>query len=881
MIGEGADAPVFMVLTISCSKSGPVMVEFARLFRPCELAEGALPYHASKEVIWSNVVKEVALEDLNSEPIRRISVETRRAFILRSEFPPTAYFFHSPEMYWAEAQPSSSVVNQVGKRPKMIKSSEKRILLPDAAVTRARSRYMTLVDDDTDSNTSPTTYTATELKKTTEMMAPANLTHEDSFLLDLGKSSEFIDSDRKRLRRVASVSERGSSLDFEDSPVLSDKDSFLLPSPHAVAALSSVDNTQESIENPPAVTTTKPKMWTLDDQMPSTGKQALDKDDWVGNQMRKPHSELLTPKKDGSPFRASLSPSSRPDPVSVPRTTQLARNSAHLNNYEVYAVDDDPSGVSANPPSPARSKFSSPNPVKPNNTRTSGITNIDSDDDDFKSHPISTLTPPSASSLPASSEKLPVKAWRPPGPRQTKIGFPKASATNALDSAVTATSSLSPTYVEKVTATQVSSKKKAIRPLNIGGVAPPPKAVDANQMLMDRARSRSKPSPQKLTEEPNQTRKRPREEEIRDEDDEDVQFMAEIGIPATGPYKLRKLAPENEMPQGLPMMRSKVSPNGGEKRKPLVEEDEDGEMDGFIVDDDEEIEMDDKIRFIDEEPMNPDLGGYLIEDSNDAIVGDEKSGRQFFSDLASLDMKTAFMRYLQYLVSSVINASFASTWAGEGSKSDEYFKPALRKVRNLVCSIKDSLISSSVWSTELKREIDIHPVVSTVTDSSKGAVETNCKVCRRNHVSTRLIHLTGPTYDCEAYWDGEWQDNPSETAESELYSFRAGPMCSSRVLCYHQLQHMQYYLVQHIKPRVAKAREQLLRSLPPGGADDEEQIEVSLLELVMGEDAWTHELHLKFDHLIESSLNFGIRSSTKNNHNENDDLLLRYDYLAV
>lgn len=876
VFGLEKEAPVYMILTISQTKSTPVVVELARLYRPSEIHGGALAYHASKEVIWSNETIEVSLDDFSVSKTKRGTLETRRAFIARSDFPPTAYFYHSPEVYWVDVQPGTSIAKQVAKKPKSVKSSFKRNLLPNEAITKARSQQLLLYDEDTDSNTSPTSYPDNDLKKTKDIFPTSDLEREDSLLIDLEKSNDNVVVKRNRLRRVASVSDdiqKGSSLEFQAS--LGDSDSLLLPTSSEVDALRSVDATQESIDSPPVIQT-KTKMWVFDDAdgaTPSPGP--LDKDDWVSKQLHKSHKPHTTPTKDGTSFRASLSPTARQEASSSMRTTQLSKNSAHLNNYELYALDSENGDVTTVPPiSSPKSTLTPSKPLRSSfekNQAPLGTTIVDGDDDDgFKTEkaPTSPFGTPTSSAEHGTalekSERRQVKAWRPPGPRQTKISFPKAG-TNALDSAVVATSALSPSVVEKATTPQSSSKRKAIRPLTIGGMAP----IDASQLLM--SKGRSKPSASKSTPiEEKSPKKRVRQEPTSVDDDDD-QLFAEIGIPATGPYKLRKLAPELSDLTDVPMERLEKKKKATHTRMEVDEEDS-GEMDDFIVGDDEEIEFDDKIRFVDEEPVDSDLDGYLNADSLDA----NGQNREFFSDLATLDMKTAFMRYLQYLISSVINPSFASTWAGQGSSSDEYFKPALRKIRNKVCSIKDSLISSSVWSSDLKDVIDTHPIAGAVTETRNLGVEAVCRVCRRKHVSTRVINISGPPYDCEAYWNGEWEDNPSETAESELESFRAGSTCSNRVLRYHQLQHLQYYIVQHIKPHVARARQELAAKGSKEMESDE--IEVKLLETVMAQEAWLEELHLKFDNLIESSIEFGIRSATKNSDADNDNILfLSYD----
>ena len=848
---------VFSLLTVWQTEIDNTRVELLRLYRPGEIYGGALPYHAPKEVIWSNSVVEVKLEELCGK-VRSATLDSRRAFISRSDFPDTAYFYHAPEVYWIDVKEQSSEPVQVDCRPLECKTSEKRKLLSERALQAAHSQKRVLYDDLSDVHTSASSNADTEPHTGTQKTLDVDLTQSESLPIDLGKSTgSVVEKSRNRLRRLSSETEGffkdGNSMDIGTSK---DSVEMSLFDSHPIGVDDGDDGNDEMVETPPSLTVKTTKsgdaIWTLenDDADELSPKKPRDKDDWVDRQVQKTNkADAKAEKRNGNQFRASLG-AIVDTPADLPRSSNLASASTRLNNYTAYASDDGLS-TTTNPPTAATATF--------------------------------VYSTDLSSSPSERSSPLPVKTWRPPGLRQTTISFTKSSASststrkNGLDSAVLATTglSVSPSISPNKSSTSrdsSSTKKKAFRPLSIDGM---PANEDASP---DRLKSPSKTStnskrtsPPKDGDSPSSTKKRSRTDDILDGEDEEAAFLAEIGVPATGPFKLRKMAPthlEGNVTEATNKSKRPV------KQAKVEEEEDDDEMADFIVSDDEEIEYDTKTRFIDEEPTHPTLKGYLDDDNggegdaeDDASFG--RSRREAFAEYAGLDVKTAFMRYLQYLVSSVINPAFASTWAGEGSRSDSYFKPALHKIRDKVSSIKNSLLASSVWSTELKHEIDRHPIAS--CSSQHGESDSTCQICRRKHITARIIHLSGIPYDCEAFWNGDWIDNPSEDGTPNLVSLRAGITCAKRVLQYHQLQHLQYYLVQHIKPKVAQARSEC------GALSNADELEVAVFDKVMAHESWLEEMHMKVEMLLETSLEFGLRSGAKKDQDNEFSILLRYD----
>lgn len=859
-LNKSTDGPLYSVLTVFKRGDGPVTVELARLYRASELKGGAMPYHAKQEVLWSDRVEEKRLSDISSE-IRCVTLETRRAFIARSDFPATAFFYHSPEVYWAGTENSSVLPRQIDRRPTETKTSVFRRMLPDHAVIRARAMKRAPIDEDislTGSNGSHTTAGETDSGATKHDI---DLTQEESQLtIDIGKSNDGIEhTNRKRLRRLASMNEgirNGDSLEFgtpegslapfgDDSPIQLDEDT----------------NDIEPIETPPSIAIKKtPMMWTLEaEDGDDSPKKDLprDKDDWINKQSLKADgSKPKTPRKESVLVRPTPT---QPDQHDLSRTTQLAKANTHLNNYTAYATDDG-QGTTRDPPKPTnniRSYFATPSPTKPNSktkSLTSGITSLDSDgeeDNDFtKQHLTSS---PSSSAEPKAL--LPTKTWRPTGPKQTTISFAKAPK-NALDSAVLTTGSLkgssaAPSTPESKPSSRIStstasssSKKKSIMPLMVAGIA----ASDATPSKLRGGKS----SPTKSKDPKN--KKRLREgDDISDDEEGNETFFSSLGL-----RKLRKLS------DGSPSkVQDPIQSEYRSKANKSDDEDEEGvaaEMEGFIVDDDEEIEYDNKIRFVDEEPTNTDLKGYMDLDQPSAV-----------GSHSSIDFETAIMRYFQYLISSVINPSFASTYAGDRSQRDAYFSPAIQKIRSKVDSIKDGLIASSVWSSDLQTVIDMYPNSRSIPEKTSGGIELVCQVCRRKHTCPKIVQLSGVPYDCEAFWNGRWIDNPAEDEEESLKSIRAGQTCSGRVLAYHQLQHLQYHLVQQIRPKVEKARVEI----EEGTIDDD--IEIQLLDHLLKQTTWLHELKLRIERLFEAALDFGLKVSSRTEVHDDFTLNLQYE----
>lgn len=858
LLGPNSNGALYSLLTVFKRGDGPLSAELARLYRTTDLRGGSMPYHAKAEVLWSDRVEERIVGDISKE-IRCATLETRRAFIARSDFPSSAFFFHSPEVYWACTEQSAVLPRQVDQRPTETKTSAFRRMLPDHAVIRAHSLKRVPIEEDiclTGSNGSHTTATETDSPVT---KVDLDLTQEESQLtIDIGKSNDGITNvHRKRLRRMASVSnglKQGDSLEFGtpeeplvpfgESPILLDEDT----------------NDIENIDTPPSMAIKKANaMWTLeaeDEGASPTTIVSRDRDDWISKQANKADGATSkTPKKESQLVRPSLT---QHDAHDLLRTTQLSKANTRLNNYAAYATEDG-EGTTKDPPKPTSNirSFFTQSPSKSTKTKqliSTGISTIDSDgeEDEFKKQ----LT-----SSPSSTDRaaLPTKTWRPPGPRQTTISFAKAPR-NALDAAVLTTGSLNgaaatPSTPENsklssrisTTTPSSSSKKKSIMPLMVEGIAA------ASESKLKGAKTSSSP-----TKSASKSKKRLREGDDISDDDENDPFFSNLGL------KLRKLA------NGSPSKVDDPIVTGGydKKRRKAIDDDEDdvgvsAEMEGFIVEDDEEIEYDNKIRFIDEEPTNTDLEGYMDLDRPSAV-----------GSHSSIDLETALMRYFQYLISSVINPSFASTYAGEGSKRDSYFSPAISKVRSQVNSIKDSLLASSVWSTELQHAVDDYPTAIVTLEKTHGGIESTCQVCRRKHTCPKIVQLAGVPYDCEAFWNGKWLDNPAEDTEPSSQSIRAGLTCSSRVIAYHQLQHLQYHLVQHIRPKVEKYRAEVENRI---GKVSEDELEVELLNHALEQTSWLSELKLRVERLLDTALNFGLKVGTRTETHDDFALALHYD----
>ena len=873
ILGKSDDGALYSILTILKRPNDSVALELARLYRASEIKGGPFPYHAKQEVLWSNRVEEIRLSDIAGE-IRCATLETRRAFISRSDFPSNAYFYHSPEVYWASTENSSILPRQVDQRPIETKTSVFRRMLPEYVVLRARAMKRAPIDDDsslTGSNGSNTTMPETEDSVATKH--DLDLTQEESQLtIDLGKSNDGLNDSthRKRLRRLASVNEfphkSMDSIDFGNGVAQASiprEDSTLLPFGDSPIVLDEDTNDIEPIETPPPATASIKKakaMWTLeptddDDlasyQPPSTSR---DKDDWVSKQTVKSDdpSSIKSSRKERTLVRPSLT---QVDTHDITRTTQLAKANNHLNNYAAYATEDGQE-TTKDPPKPTsniRSYFSqSPSkPTKPTTKLVStGIaTLVDSDDEDgndFTKH--ITSSPSSSGEKPA----LATKTWHPPGPKQSTISFAKAPK-NALDSAVLTTGSLkgsvAPSTPESKqpsrnsTSATSSSKKKSKMPLMVAGIA-------STETTPSKLRGNGKSSPTK-------TKKRSREGEEISDDEGNSAFFASLGV------KMRKLGESPSSKDPIRSVDSEFDRKTKLQREREDQEDRDGaaEMEGFIVDDDDEIEYDNKIRFADEEPTNNNLEGYMDLDRPSAV-----------GSHSSIDIDTAFLRYFQYLISSVINPAFASTYAGEGSKRDAYFSPAIRKVRDKINAIKDGLLASSVWSSELQAAIDEHPTAKVILEKTTGGVELVCQVCRRKHTCPKIVQLSGVPYDCEAFWNGIWIDNPSEGEEVSLKSIRAGQTCSARVLAYHQLQHLQYSLVATIRPKVAKMRVELLDN---GANEEDEELEIQILNELLEQTSWLEELRMRVERHLETALEYGLKVSTRTETHDDFSLALQ------
>lgn len=85
----------------------------------------------------------------------------------------------------------------------------------------------------------------------------------------------------------------------------------------------------------------------------------------------------------------------------------------------------------------------------------------------------------------------------------------------------------------------------------------------------------------------------------------------------------------------------------------------------------------------------------------------------------------------------------------EFTRADEYFSPALMLVRRKMDGIRDSLVASSVWRPQFKKQLECYPELNIV--DLEFALPT-CDACQLGgRMSTRLGRLSGHPYDRETF----------------------------------------------------------------------------------------------------------------------------------
>ncbi|KAF8609873.1 hypothetical protein BDV93DRAFT_986 [Ceratobasidium sp. AG-I] len=149
-------------------------------------------------------------------------------------------------------------------------------------------------------------------------------------------------------------------------------------------------------------------------------------------------------------------------------------------------------------------------------------------------------------------------------------------------------------------------------------------------------------------------------------------------------------------------------------------------------------------------------------------------------------------------------------------KNDQYFGLSLRALRRKLDGLRDSLVTSSVWTAAFKEVLNTHPEL-TIFDLEFAV--SGCGACRiSSRMSTFRGSLDGEDYDRDTFQPvakkEESVDSDAGEENERATSFDLGRFCKTRVRCYHNFVHWEWQLFQNINDEIEVLRTAGLRNDP-------------------------------------------------------------------
>ncbi|KAB5595707.1 hypothetical protein CTheo_945 [Ceratobasidium theobromae] len=189
-------------------------------------------------------------------------------------------------------------------------------------------------------------------------------------------------------------------------------------------------------------------------------------------------------------------------------------------------------------------------------------------------------------------------------------------------------------------------------------------------------------------------------------------------------------------------------------------------------------------------------------------------------------------------------------------QNDQYFGLALRALRRKMDGLRDSLVTSSVWTAEFKEALNTHPEL-TIFDLEFAV--SGCGACRiSSRLSTFRGSLSGDDYDRDTFEALNRREQSVDSEDEALTSFDLGRYCKARVRCYHSFVHWEWQLFEHISSevevlRTAHRRKDRARTERPA-PDDPDGIMSWLDRRGIVQQEWT-----RLEQLMESARDLEFR----------------------
>ncbi|GJE90811.1 hypothetical protein PsYK624_069550 [Phanerochaete sordida] len=200
-----------------------------------------------------------------------------------------------------------------------------------------------------------------------------------------------------------------------------------------------------------------------------------------------------------------------------------------------------------------------------------------------------------------------------------------------------------------------------------------------------------------------------------------------------------------------------------------------------------------------EEPEDEGLSGFIEEDSNQAIELPVEFSMNTYQDLMH-----HFKIICQLFVHLAVQPVDERREYMDARLKQEYFSVPLQVARRKITGMRDSLVTSSVWRTEFKKPLEMHPEFETV--QMEFAVP-QCDAC---HLGGRVSTLTGrcfgDPYDRKTF-EALSESDISDDEESPLKKeFNLGRFCARRTRVFHKFTHWEYHLFEALNQEVQDLR---------------------------------------------------------------------------
>ncbi|CAE6380669.1 unnamed protein product [Rhizoctonia solani] len=205
----------------------------------------------------------------------------------------------------------------------------------------------------------------------------------------------------------------------------------------------------------------------------------------------------------------------------------------------------------------------------------------------------------------------------------------------------------------------------------------------------------------------------------------------------------------------------------------------------------------------DEGSASSDNGSWIEDDTNNgapsAILPEG------YSMLGHQSMAHHFKVVMQLFVHLACLKAKKRLEFRQDEQNDQYFGLSLRALRRKMDGLRDSLVTSSVWTSRFKKALNTHPELTIV--DLKFAVP-GCGACP---ISTRLStfkgSLAGDDYDRDTFETrSESVDSDESDSEESNLRFDLGRFCQARVRCYHMFVHWEWDLFELVSNEIETLR---------------------------------------------------------------------------